>query len=293
MELRNIATFCKIAHLKSFCRAAEELGYAQSTITTQIQMLEQELQIKLFERVGRRMELTEKGMIFLKYAENMINLSNEAKEVVNDNDVPKGVLRIGIVESLCTIRLPEVLKIYHASYPEVEIIIKLGVCSDLRNMLKNNMVDLMFILDKPIDEKDFILCMAFEEPMVFLASPENKLTGKNKIYIKDIKNEPLILTEKGCSYRNVFEEMFKKEGLKPHVSLEVGSIEAIKTFTMGNLGITLLPAMTVTDELKSKKLIALNLGKDKFNMVTQVFYHKNKWLNTAMKAFIACLKKNF
>ncbi|AGK98545.1 LysR family transcriptional regulator [Clostridium pasteurianum] len=293
MELRNLITFCKIAQLNSYCKAAEELGYAQSTITTQMQLLEQELGIKLFERIGKQMELTEKGIVFLKYAENMINLSNEAKEVVSDVETPKGILRIGIVESLCTIRLPEVLKKYHSKYPDVEIIIKLGVCSDLRNMLKNNIVDLIFILDKPVDDEDLIPCMAFNEPMVFLASPENKLSNKRKVTIKDIENEPLILTEKGCSYRNVFEAMFHKEGFKPHVSLEVGSIEAIKIFTMHNLGITLLPVMTVKKELKSKKLISINLNKDDFNMMTQILYHKNKWLNSAMKAFIACLKEEF
>lgn len=293
MELRNLITFCKIAQLNSYCKAAEELGYAQSTITTQMQILEQELGTKLFERVGKQMVLTEKGIIFLKYAESMINLSNEAKEVVSDAKTPKGTLRIGIVESLCTIRLPEVLKKYHYKYPDVEIIIKLGVCSDLRNMLKNNMVDLIFILDKPVDDENLILCMAFNEPMVFLASPENKLSNKREVTIKDIENEPLILTEKGCSYRNIFENMFHREGLKPHVSLEVGSIEAIKTFTMSNLGITLLPVMTVKEELKSKKLTSLNLSRDDFNMMTQILYHRNKWLNSTMRSFITCLKEKF
>ncbi|MFL0194494.1 LysR family transcriptional regulator [Clostridium sp. WILCCON 0269] len=286
MELRNLITFCKINHLKSYSKAAEELGYAQSTITTQIQLLEQELGIKLFERIGRSMKLTPKGCILLEYAENIVRLANEAKEAVSDANTPTGTLRIGIVESLCTIRLPQLLRNYHKKYPNVEIIIKLGICSDLRNMLKNNMVDLIFILDEPIIDPDLILCMSYNEPMVILASPLNKLSHKNKLTIEDIADEPLILTERGCSYRNVFEKMFHKAGLKPHLSLEVGSIEAIKTFTMSNLGITLLPAMTVRKELDEKHLIELELVGCDFNMMTQILYHKNKWMTAAIKAFI-------
>ncbi|HBC97471.1 MAG TPA: LysR family transcriptional regulator [Clostridium sp.] len=287
MEFRNLITFSEIAHLKSFTKAAEELGYAQSTITTQIKLLEEELGIKLFEKIGRKIHLTSKGKILLKYAENIISLTEEAREAVGGIDFPHGILRIGIVESLCTMRLPEMLKNYHMKYPEVEIIIKVGVCSDLRSMLKNNIVDLAFILDKPTVDPDLICCVSYNEPMIFLSSPVNGLAGKNQITIEDIKDEPLIVTEKGCSYRNIFEKMFQKSGLKPNIALEVGSIEAIKSFTMSNLGITLLPVMTVEKELESGQLVGFDLDGCKFNMATQILYHKNKCVTAAMKAFIS------
>lgn len=286
MELRNLITFCKITHLKSYSKAARELGYAQSTITTQIQLLEQELNIKLFERIGRSIKLTSKGLIFLKYAQNIVNLAHEAKEAINDTDIPAGTLRIGTVESLCTMKLPELLRNYHKKYPDVEIIIKLGICSDLRDMLKNNIVDLIFILDEPVMDSDLISCMSYNEPMAVLASPLNELAYKNNLTIEDIKDESLILTESGCSYRSAFEKIFHKSGLSPHLSLEVGNVEAIKNFTMSNLGITLLPVMTVKKELAKKNLILLDLEGCEFNMMTQMLYHKNKWITAAMKTFI-------
>lgn len=290
MELRQLITFSKITRLKSYLKAAEDLGYAQSTITTQIQLLEKELGIKLFERIGRNMELTSKGLIFLEYAEKIINLAEESKEAVADMDIPKGTLKIGVVESLCTIRLPEVLKYYHKKYPEVEVIIKIGTCSDLHSMLKNNTVDLIFILGELIEDPDLLSCMCYEEAMALLSSPLNKLKDKKEITLKDIVGESLILTEKGCSYRGVFEEMFHKENLKPHLSLEIGSIETIKTFVKNNLGITLLPAMTVENELDKEDLVKLDLIGYDFNIMTQVLYRKNKWLTSAMNAFIEVLK---
>lgn len=290
MELRQLITFSKITQLKSFLKAAEDLGYAQSTITTQIQLLEKELGIKLFERIGRNMELTSKGLIFLEYAEKIINLADEAKSAVSDTDVPKGTLKIGVVESLCTIRLPEVLKHYHMKYPDVEVIIKIGTCSDLHNMLKNNTVDLIFILGELIKDQDLLSCMCCEEEMAVLASPLNILKDKKKLTLKDISGEALILTEKGCSYRGVFETMFSKENLQHHLSLEIGSIETIKTFVKNNLGITLLPAMTAQNELDKGELVKLDLVGCEFNIMTQVLYHKNKWLTPAMNAFIDMLK---
>lgn len=290
MELRQLITFCKITHLKSYLKAAEDLGYAQSTITIQIQLLEKELGIKLFEKIGRNMELTSKGLIFLEYAEKIINLSSEAKVAVADKDTPKGTLKIGVVESLCTIKLPELLKDFHMKYPEVEVIIKIGTCSDLHTMLKNNAVDLIFTLGELIKDQDLISCMCYKEEMAVLASPLNKLKDKLKLTLKDIVAEPLILTEKGCSYRGVFEEMFRKENLQLHLALEIGSIETIKTFVMNNLGITLLPVMTVENELNRGKLVKLNLSDCDFNMMTQILYHRNKWLTPAMNAFIEELK---
>ncbi|MCC9293461.1 LysR family transcriptional regulator [Clostridium sp. MT-14] len=287
MEFRNLITFSEIAHLKSYTRAAEELGYAQSTITTQIKLLEEELGVKLFEKIGRKIHLTLKGEVFLKYAENIISLTEEAREAVGGVDIPRGILRIGIVESLCTMRLPELLKNYHMKYPEVEIIIKVGVCSDLRSMLKNNIVDLAFILDKTTADPDLICCVSYNEPMIFLTSPVNRLAGKKQVTMEDIKDEPLIVTEKGCSYRNIFEKMFQKSGLKPNIALEVGSVEAIKSFTMSNLGITLLPVMTVEKELKSRQLVGFDLDGCEFNMATQILYHKNKCVTAAMRAFIS------
>lgn len=290
MELRQLITFTKVTQLKSYLKAAENLGYAQSTITTQIQLLEKELGIKLFERIGRSMELTAKGLIFLEYAEKIVNLSEEAKDAVRNKDIPNGILKIGVVESLCTVKLPELLKNYHMKYPEVEVIIKIGTSPDLQDMLKNNIVDLIFTLGEQINNPDLISCICYKEPMALLASPLNKLANKKNLTLKDFADIPLVLTEKGCSYRSALEKMFRDESLKPHLALEIGNIETIKTFVINNLGITLLPIMTVENELAKGNLVKLALNKRDFNMMTQILHHKNKWVTPAMNAFMDSLK---
>jgi DNA-binding transcriptional LysR family regulator len=287
VELKNLKTFAKIAQYKSFSKTAETLGYAQSTITTQIQLLEQELGTKLFERIGRRVELTAHGSIFLQYVNKIIALTDKAKDSIDESNTPKGTLRIGVVESICTMRLPALLKTYHMQYPEVDIIIKLGFCSELRTMLQNNIVDVVFILDQEVEQEEFTSSLSFNEPMVIVAAASNRLKDKNSLTVQDLATESLILTEQGCSYRCALEEIFNKNGVQPHILLEVGNIETIKSFVKSNLGITLLPLMTVKNEVANRELVILDIAECKFNMQRQLIYLKKKYVTAAMRAFIS------
>lgn len=290
MELRNLITFSKIASLSSYSKAAENLGYAQSTITTQMQLLEEELGVKLIERTGRKIKLTNSGETFLKYANEIIDLVNESKEVIRSESIPKGTLKIGVIESLCTIRLPKILEIYHEKYPDVNIELKVGICSELREMLKKNIVDIIFVLDRKIDDEKLILYLNKYEPMAILCSPSNKLAKKCNVTLDDIKNESLILTEKGCSYRKEFEQILKKKSINTNLVLESGSIEAIKGFVKSNIGITLLPKMTVEKELKNKELVELTVEGCEFSMHTQILYNKKKYITSAMNAFLGMIE---
>lgn len=290
MDLKQLNSFLTICELQSFTQAADALGYAQSTITTQIKMLEGELEVKLFERIGKSITLTNEGKKLLPYAKQMLKLSSEIKDNVSSNTVPKGVLTIGAAESLCVLRLPEILKEYRRLYPKVEVSIKFGNCSEFRHYLRDNVIDVAFSLGTKIEAEDFITEIVFDEPMLLLTAPGNHLIDKKVIHPKDIENEPLILTELGCSYRAVFENILRSGNIKPNVVLESGSVQAIKQFTMSGLGITLLPKAAVEEEVSQGKLIVLNWQGPDFGIVSQVLYHKDKWLTPALKAFLKLSK---
>ncbi len=291
MDLKQLNSFLTICELQSFTQAADALGYAQSTITTQIKMLEGELEVKLFERIGKSITLTNEGKKLLPYAKQMLKLSSEIKDNVSSNTVPKGVLTIGAAESLCVLRLPEILKEYRKLYPKVEVSIKFGNCSEFRHYLRDNVIDVAFSLGTKIEAEDFITEIVFDEPMLLLTAPGNHLIDKKVIHPKDIENEPLILTELGCSYRAVFENILRSGNIKPNVVLESGSVQAIKQFTMSGLGITLLPKAAVEEEVSQGKLIVMNWQGPDFGIVSQVLYHKDKWLTPALKAFLKLSKE--
>ncbi|GFZ31299.1 LysR family transcriptional regulator [Clostridium zeae] len=291
MDLKQLNSFITICKLQSFTQAADSLGYAQSTITTQIKLLESELGVKLFERIGKNITLTHQGKKLLPYAKQMLKLSSEIKNVLTSEDVPSGVLTIGAAESLCVLRLPEILKEYRKLYPNVEVSMKFGNCTDFRHFLRDNFIDVAFSLGTRIEASDFITEISFDEPMLLLTAPGHPLLEKNEILPEDIAKESLILTELGCSYRAVFENILNSYNLKANVVLETGSVQAIKQFTMSGLGITLLPKVAVEDELNQGRLVPLNWAGPDFGIVSQVLYHKDKWLSPALKAFLKLSKE--
>ncbi|GKX65005.1 LysR family transcriptional regulator [Inconstantimicrobium mannanitabidum] len=286
MDFRQLKAFITISELQSFTAAASEMGYAQSTVTTQIKLLEDELGVKLFERMGKTTSLTHEGKKLLPYAKQMIKLSDDMKNVVFNEKRPTGTLTIGAAESLCVLRLPEILKKYRSLYPDVEVSMKFGSCSVFRDMLRDNAIDVAFSLGRKIDNEEFIADVEFNETMLLLTYPGHPLINKKEITPKDIEGEPLILTESGCSYRMAFEKILSEHDVKPNLVLETGSVQAIKQFTMSGLGITLLPKIAVEEELANGRLIPLNWVGPGFGIVSQVLYHKDKWMSPALKAFL-------
>ncbi len=289
MDIRQLKSFITITKLQSFSLAAQDLGYAQSTITTQIKLLEIELGVKLFERLGHRITLTSKGNRLLPYAEEILKLTNEARDAMEDSGLPKGILTIGGVESLCVMRLPKLLKEYRLRYPDVEVVLKLGNYADFFSSMRDNTMDIAFILEKKINEEGFITELQFPETIAMLAVPDHPLAHKDEVYPEDLAGEPFILTEPGCSYRTQFQSMLHQYAIKPRSIMETGNIQAIKQLAMSGLGITLLPLVTVAEECNDGRLVRLNWKGPVFEILTHVVYHKNKWVSGPLKAFIELL----
>lgn len=286
MELRQLITFITIAELQSFTQAAETLGYAQSTITTQIQLLEKDFETKLFERLGRHIGLTSEGQRLLPYAKQMVKLADDARNAVAHPELPKGTLTIGAVESLCITRLPKLLNAYRQLYPEVELSLKFGGTSDFCRMLRDNTIDIAFFLDRELKFTDLVTVMKIPEPMEILSLPEHPLVAKEQVLPEDLAEEQLVLTETGCQYRAVFENILNSYGIKPHCVVETGSIQAIKQLTLSGLGITLLPRVAVEEEVQQKRLSVLRWAGPDMGMLTQVMMHKDKWVSAALNAWI-------
>lgn len=286
MEFRLLKTFVATAKLLSFTKAANALGYAQSTVTNQIQALEEELDTILFERLGKQIKLTKDGEHLYAYAHQILKLSDEAKDLISSSLTPKGSLIVGTAESLCLHRLPGVFNTFRSLYPKVEINIHFDAGSDYRTYLRKNTIDIVFFLDVPCKENDLITHILFEEPMAVIAAPNHALAKKWQITPHDLSGQPLILTASGCSYRRIFESILAQAGVKPASIMGVSSNEVIKRFVADGWGIGFLPQIVVTQELKKDQLIALPWAGPAFSIKAQLIYHKDKWISPALKAFI-------
>ena len=232
--------------------------------------MEEELGVRLFERMGKNISLTYEGTKLIPYAKQMLKLDNDIRTAVFNEEKPRGALIIGAAESLCVLRLPKILKEYKNLYPKVDISLTFGNCSTFRDMLKNNLIDIAFSLGRKIDSEDFIADTEIEEEMLLLSNTSNPLVNKSEIYPIDLKDQLFILTDKGCSYRAELEKILKENNIKPKIALETSSVQAIKQFTISGLGITMLPKVAVKEELESGKLVKLLWTKVKYSFSSPI-----------------------
>lgn len=293
VDLRQLNAFITIARTLNFTRAADLLDYAQSTVTTQIRMLEDELGIKLFERLGRNITLSDAGQRLLPYASQILKLSQEAKNAVSDPAKPSGALVIGTAESLCITRLPALLKKYRMRCPDVEIILRFGRSQDFQEGLKENSLDVAFFINRKVPMEDFIIAAEFPEPVILLVSPDHPLAESIDVNPEDLADQTLILTEMGCPYRAAFENIMYRHKVRPHSIMESASVQAIKQLAVSGLGVALLPKAAVEEDLDLNRLKALNWRGSTVEVVAQLIYHKDKWLSPPLSAFLSLFHEHF
>ena len=283
MELRNINSFLKIVSFQSFSKAAESMGYSQSTLTVQIKQLEAELGVQLFDRIGRKIYLTSKGELFLEYALEISRLSNDAMTSVRHDEVISGTLRIGCVESIGTSILTDLVLTYHQKYPQVNTLIKTSTSDGLLLMLKNNELDIICTLDHNLYGSEWIKRFQNEESIVFVSSTD---TSNRSFSLSEITNFPFLLTEKGESYRYQLENVLAENNLEVNPVLETGNTETLVKLVEKGMGISFLPMYAVEQKLSEQKIFLMNIDTQPIKMWCQLIHHKNKLLTPQIAEFI-------
>lgn len=288
MELRQLQTFREVAKTLSFTRTATTLNYAQSSVSAQIQTLEEELGVALFDRLGRRIILTAAGQRLLHYADKLLALADEALIAVPGEQEPAGSLTIGAPETLCAYRLPQVVEAFRRCYPKVAIIFRPSpTAENWDELLGDGMADAALILNEPYQAPQLIVQPLYQEPILVVAHPHHCLTKERLISPAAFRGETLLLTEANCPYRLAFERVLRTANITPANVLEFHSVEAIKQCALTGMGIAVLPWVVVQQEVADERLVALNVAGLTFNMVTQLAWHRDKWISPALAAFLA------
>lgn len=292
LEIKQLITFKTASENLNFTQTAKILKFAQSSVTAQIKSLETELDTKLFERLGKRLYLTEAGRQFKNYAEKMIALSEEARLVTSGVKEPSGTLIIGAQESQCTYRLPPILKEFKIQFPNVKLVFKPAHSDELakEQLLKGNL-DIAFIMDvvKPGDSLNMEALI--QDEMKLVASPGHPLANKAEVFTKDLEEETFLLTEKGCSYRTILEDTLREANVFPANKFEFVSIEAIKQCVIAELGIAILPAMVVGRDIEEGRMKEIKWEQSTPPFFTQIAWHKDKEMTIPLQSFIELTRR--
>jgi len=292
MELRNLITFIHVAELGSFTRAAERLGYAQSTVSFQIKQLEDELDCLLFERINHTVTLTMRGRELVSYAHQIRALTDEFKESLEQEKDCSGHIHIVAPDSVCDDMINRSYIDFHGKYPLISVRFTTGDTAFLLEMLDHNEADVAITLDNRLYNRDYVIAKEKQLPMHFVANKKSKFADAKGLSVNDIINEPFILTEYGQGYRRVFDKELAKRSLEITPVLEIGRTDIITSLISQGDMISFLPDFVTSDMVNSGNLCYLDVCDINIEIWKQLIYHKNKWMSKSIKTFIEYVKEN-
>ena len=292
VELRQLVSFQAVVRARSFTAAAERLSYSQSNVTAHIQALEEELQSRLFERLGRHIVLTAAGRRLLVYADRLLALVEEALHEVPEPAAPSGVLTIGACETLCAYFLPSILMDFRREFPAVRLVIYGDHCPDLPGRLLTGDIDVAIILDEPQDLPAFAIEALAREPLTIVVRRDHRLASPLPVPPSALRDESFIVYQQGHECRRALDQAFGQPGLRARTMLEFNSDEAIKQCVLAGIGVGVVPRMAVRGELAEGTLVALNVTDVDVTLATQMLWHKDKWLSPALRAFADVVRRS-
>jgi DNA-binding transcriptional LysR family regulator len=305
LDLQKLQIFCEVARQRSFTRAAEALYLTQPTVSQQIQALERQMKVRLFERLAKEVYLTESGQVLYAKAAALLNMAQEAELAVREAaGISAGKLALGVGVTLATYVLPELLRRFNLTYQvgpnavqgnnfsPVKFDITLGNSATLAHKLLKNEVDLG-LLGSPIDSHPLLELHPFlEDKLILVVSSEDPWAGEGRtsIGLGEIGSRPLLIRERGSALQAFVERMLDAGHVHPEQYLIMANLEAIKRSVEIGLGAAIVPALSVKRELEAGRLHALNIEGVEVGRTFIYAHHKDKEMTRPAKAFLELVK---
>jgi DNA-binding transcriptional LysR family regulator len=267
MDLSDLRIFTTVVREGGVTRAAEKLNRVQSNVTTRIRQLEQELGVDLFLREGKRLHVSPAGLLLLDYADRLLALADEARMSIRDPR-PRGLFRLGAMESTAAVRLPKVFNEYSRLHPGVTLELRIGNPVTLSAAILAGELDAALV-SEPIADAPFEKVPAFEEEPVIVSSAGHPPVGKRGGF-----PATMIAFEHGCPYRKRLESWYARHGEMPERTVELGSYHAMLGCVVAGMGIALLPRSVLTTFPESKRLAVHRLPPGENRSSTVLIWRK-------------------
>ena len=289
MEIKHLVTFKEVARTLSFSRAAESLNYSQSTVTAQIQSLEQELDTQLFNRLSRGISMTPMGEKLLFYANQIVNLEAEARISIRQaTQYHEGSITLDGDDAFLFFRLPSILREFSHRYPSIEIVVNTRYVHErvnLEELVRTGIIDYAFRITDKIS-KDLSHELLFYTPGELIAAPHHPLADKSSVSIQDLDDEVIFFITPDCPYRRFLGESLGRFDSRAIHNVTLRNIHAIKQQVMLGKGISFLARLGVQNELDRGDLISLKPDwMQSPKMAVSLVWNTNQWRSPALEAF--------
>ncbi|KQO20632.1 LysR family transcriptional regulator [Flavobacterium sp. Leaf82] len=287
MELRQLKYFLKAKELLNFTEAANSLNISQSTLSQQIKQLEDELQISLFNRIGKRITLTEAGDLFSSFALQSISKANEGFQLLKDlNNLNTGKIAIGVTYALRDILTQTVIE-FNTKYPKIEFEIVFGTSKELIEKLNHFELDVILTFEEIITENHFKYQALFTSPMTLVTATESALKNKKSISLKEISKLSLAFPAKGYSTTQFISDAFTKSKLHPKVAIEINDIPTLLELVKSGNWYTILTQTTIKSE---KGVSCIPIEGKNMTRTAMIISIKEVYEKKAVKVFLDILK---
>ncbi|PAV31507.1 LysR family transcriptional regulator [Virgibacillus profundi] len=281
MELRQIKYFIEVANREHVTEAAIALHVAQSAVSRQIFNLESELGVDLFIREGRNVRLTPIGRIFLEHMEQAIHVIDDAKQVIDEyTDPEKGTIHIGFPSSLATYILPTAISAFREEYPDVKFQLNQGSYHELKTAVIKGEINMALLGPLPMNEKKLKGAILFTENIVGLLPATHPLANSSSLKLNQLREESFVLFPKEYVLRDLITNACQQIGFKPNVSFEGQDIDSIKGLVSAGLGVSLVPEITLVDNLPRATVKVTNIDPNITRTVGVVIPKDRKLLPT-------------
>ncbi|SFD23391.1 LysR family transcriptional regulator [Clostridium uliginosum] len=286
MNFRKIKIFYETATELNMTRVGQKLYISQPSISQAIREIEEELEVKLFDRIGKKLYLTYEGEIYLNYTRRILNLYEESIRAINDiNTNEKGKIKIGASTTIGIYILPDIIKGFLKEHSGIEISLSVDNTANIEKMILENKIDFAYIEGRSHSD-EIIESKVWEDELIFISSATHNWINKDILTKDDIVKEKLIMRENGSGTREVVERYLENKNIEYKIFMELGNTEAIKKSVEANLGISCLSLRSVQEKIESGALRGFRLQEGNITRTLRLIHHKDKFLSKNMNNFI-------
>lgn len=288
MEFRQLSYFIKAAELLHFTAAAEQCFVTQSTLSQQVKQLEEELGMLLFDRVGKHVQLTEAGKLFLNHARQiMLEIKKSKQAIFELNNVVNGELRIGVTYAFISLLLPS-LTPFSNKYPGIKLHIESGIAGELEARLKTADLDFILAFHEQSDNEGLEMQLLFSSRIKMVTSKKHPLAKLNRISLKELAQTEMILANKGFSSRDMLDEIFKKNNIIPNIKIEMNDTHSLLSLVDTGNWVTIINEKTITGW---EDLVAIPITGKELYKEAYILWQKGVFRKKSATLFIEELLK--
>ena len=295
MDLKQLEIFARIVELKSFSKAAEAVYLTQPTVSGHIQSLEEELDQKLLDRLGREVVPTKAGKVLYDYAKKMVSLRDEARQAL---DQLTGRMRGEGVVGGSTIPgeylLPAIIGRFREKYPEVTVVLKIGDTSEIINRVLEGECEVGVVGSK-VDDSRLEYSEFVKDELSLISSSAYPIPDKGSVSARELVPMPFVMRERGSGSRMTIEKRLLEMGVDPseiNIVAEMGSTEAVKQAVKAGLGVSIVSSMAVKEDLRHKTLKVIPFKGKRFLRSFYIATHRGRTMSPIGQAFLDFLKKD-